>query len=156
MHSKWILILTFAHSKLSMNILDSQLKNEIKHTHLLKEGPAYIFENFLVTEFKEGATVDYQCFKEIYALLDNYSKGNKQFGFLSNRVNNYAVKATDFLLIAKERKDTTPYKSGVINYDQEGHRMFLFEKQFYKCSTKHFYGFQQAIHWAAPNLITAC
>jgi hypothetical protein len=139
-----------------MKILESSIKNQIKHIHLLKEGPAYIFENFVVTEFKEGATIDYECFKEIYALLDTYSGGDKQFGFLSNRVNNYAVKATDFIVLAQERKDATRYKSGVINYDIEGHQMFSFEKQFYKCDTKQFFGLNQAIHWAAPHLMATC
>lgn len=139
-----------------MKILETNITDQIKHIHLLKEGPAYVFDNFLVTEFEEGATIDYQCFKAIYHLLDTYSQGNSQFSFLSNRVHSYAVKAADFLIVEQEREGALRYKSAVISYDPTGHRMFSFEKKLYKCDTKLFFGLDKAIHWAAPNLITAC
>ncbi|MEQ3654421.1 MAG: hypothetical protein ABNH00_01020 [Dokdonia sp.] len=139
-----------------MRILESNLKPLIKHTHLLKAGPVFVFDTFLVTEFHEGSVVDYDCFKALYSLLDRYSKGDRAFGFLSNRVNSYSVKATDFVSLNKERNTEQKYLSAIVTYDTFGQQMFSFEKQIYKCSSEVFTGIEPALHWLDSQRSFAC
>lgn len=142
--------------KIKMRILESNLRSSIRHTHLLKAGPVYVFDTFLVTEFYEGSVIDYDCFKAIYSLLDTYSNGDRGYGFVSNRINSYSVKATDFVTLAKERKAGQTYLSAIVTYDSFGQQMFSFEKQIYQCNSSVFTGIESALHWLEHQRSIAC
>ena len=121
---------------------------------MLKAGPIYVFEEFLVTEFEEGAIVDFECFLDLYNLLDIYSPNNKAFGFLSNRVNSYSVRAGDFL--KAQSLSIKKYPTAVVTYNESGRKMFAFEKQIYKCQSEVFGDLDPAMSWLTQTLQPAC
>jgi len=74
-----------------MKVLDSSLKNDILKIIDLEQGPVYIFSQFIITEFNEGITVDEDCFLRLYQIVDNLGSEKEYFGFISNRINSYAI-----------------------------------------------------------------
>lgn len=114
-----------------MYLIDSNLKSEIKHTHKLQTGTIYVFEHFLVSEFSEGAVIDFDCMLEIYHYLNAYSENKSFFGYISNRVHKYNVKVTDFM-----KTKTIPqkiYPTAIVTYDDEGKNTYEFERQVSNC-----------------------
>jgi len=60
-----------------MYLKNSSLKSEIKKVHQLQNGTIYVFEDFLVSEFKEGAVIGFDNFVEIYHYLNSYGQDKK-------------------------------------------------------------------------------
>lgn len=137
-----------------MYLLETVSEKEIKNVHSLKAGPVYVFDNFLVSEFNEGALIDYNCFIELYTLLDIYSSNNKNYGYISHRKNTYAVKAADFLKVQKVV--AKKYPVAVVTYNKEAVKMFEFEKQLYKCDASLFNSLDKAMTWFSQSFTKAC
>ncbi len=116
-----------------MYLKNSSLKSEIKKVHQLQNGTIYVFEDFLVSEFKEGAVIGFDNFVEIYHYLNSYGQDKKFFGYISNRVHKYTVKVIDFMNTKSMTQKT--YPTAVVTYDEEGRNTFKFEKQVNNCQT---------------------
>lgn len=114
-----------------MYLENSVINKEVKKIHKLPQGTIYVFENFLVSEFKEGVIIDFDCLVQIYHYLNSYSENKRFFGYISNRVHKYTVKVTDFM----KTKSLTQkfYPTAVVTYDEEGRNTFKFEKQVNDC-----------------------
>ncbi|GLB53827.1 hypothetical protein NBRC110019_28680 [Neptunitalea chrysea] len=64
-------------------------------------GTFYFFEKYVITEFNEGVTVNFENCKELCFLIDKFYGENKSFGVISNRVYSYSVFPTDYLILRK-------------------------------------------------------
>ncbi len=155
MHSKYFILSIFAPSKFrDMYLLETVSRKEIKKIHILKAGPVYVFDTYIVSEFNEGALIDYSCFIELYSLLDIYSNNNDTYGYISHRKNTYAVKAADFLKVQSviDKK----YPVAVVTYNEDASKMFEFEKQLYKCDASLFNSLDKAMTWLSQSFTKAC
>lgn len=137
-----------------MHLKDSTIKDGVKKIHNLQQGTIYVFENFMISEFNEGAIIDFDCFVQLFHYLNSYSENKESFGYISNRVNNYTVKVTDFM-------ETRPlaqkvYPSAVITYDEKGRNTFKFEKQINDCHAILCESLDKAVLYLTGSLTNAC
>ncbi|WP_299684677.1 hypothetical protein [uncultured Dokdonia sp.] len=132
-----------------MYLENSVINKEVKKIHKLPQGTIYVFENFLVSEFKEGVIIDFDCFVQIYHYLNSYSENKRFFGYISNRVHKYTVKVTDFM----KTKSLTQkfYPTVVVTYDEEGKNTFKFEKQVNNCQAILCESLDKAVHHLTRN-----
>ena len=132
-----------------MYLEDSIINREVKKVHKLKQGTIYVFENFLVSEFKEDVIIDFDCFIQLYHYLNSYSENKRSFGYISNRVHKYTVKVTDFMKTKSMAQKI--YPTAVVTYDDEGKSTFLFEKKVYNCQAILCESLDKAVHHLTGN-----
>lgn len=112
-----------------MYLENSTICREVKEIHKLNNGTIYVFENFLVSEFKPDTIIDFDCFVQLYHYLNFYGEHKESFGYISNRVHKYTVKVADFMKARSLAKKV--YPTTVVTYDEETTKTFKFEKQIY-------------------------
>jgi len=154
MHRTYLICCIFVAQQHLMTIVDSSIKSLVKKVHMLKAGPVYIFDNFIATEFYEGATVDYDCIIALYGLLDAYSTPQKPFSIISNRINSYAINTSDFMkaYALSDKK----YPSAVVTTTEKGLKMSKFLKKLLNCNSQTFSNLDSATHWANQQIPTVC
>lgn len=128
-----------------MKVLDSSLKNHILKIINLEQGPVYIFDQFIITEFNEGITVDEDCFLRLYQIVDNLGSEKEYFGFISNRTNSYAIDAQAF-------KKALPYTnrfytSAFVTYTKRMYMTTSFEQCIYDTEFPTFSNLESAVEW---------
>ncbi|GGG05377.1 hypothetical protein GCM10011344_02260 [Dokdonia pacifica] len=135
-----------------MYLENSTINREVKKVHKLPNGTIYVFDDFLVSEFKEDAIIDFDCFVQLYHYLNSYSENKKSFGYISNRVHKYTVKVTDFM----RTKSLTQkiYPTAVVTYDDEGKNTFMFEKKVYNCQAFLCDSLDKAINHLTGRLVS--
>lgn len=80
-----------------------KVKDSIFYKDVLKElnyehGDVYIFNDFLVSENKQGITYTWENgVKVINDVVDFFGKRGNNLVYISNRINSYAVKPNDWL-----------------------------------------------------------
>lgn len=67
--------------------------------HHTKYGVFYFFDKYVITEFKEGITVNFDTCKDLCFLINKYYGDTQPFGIISNRTNSYAVFPTDYFYL---------------------------------------------------------
>jgi hypothetical protein len=137
-----------------MHLKDSTIKNEVKKIHKLEQGTIYVFEDFIVSEFKEDAIIDFDCFVQLYHYLNSYSENKSSYGYISNRVYNYTVKVTDFMKTRPLAQKV--YPTAVVTYDDESRNTFNFEKKIYNCQAMLFESLDKAVMSLTGVLTNAC
>ncbi|MFT5892374.1 MAG: hypothetical protein ACI9Y7_002484, partial [Dokdonia sp.] len=125
-----------------------------KKIHKLQQGTIYVFEDFLVSEFKEDAIIDFDCFVQLYHYLNSYSENKPSFGYISNRVYKYTVKVTDFMKTRSLAQKI--YPTAVVTYDDESRNTFKFEKQIYNCQATLCESLDKAVMLLTGTLTNAC
>jgi len=128
-----------------MKVLDSSLKNDILKIIDLEQGPVYIFSQFIITEFNEGITVDEDCFLRLYQIVDNLGSEKEYFGFISNRINSYAIDTQAY-------KRALPYTNrfyttAFVTYTNRMHMTTSFEQCIYETKFPTFSNLESAIKW---------
>ena len=128
-----------------MKVSESPLKQYIKNIIPLDQGPVYIFDKFIITEFNKGTTVDEDCFLNLFLILDSCSVEKKPFGFISNRVNSYAVDARAYEKVAKYAKRF--YTSAFVVYSKRMSIATSFEEYIYNTKLSVFSELNEAVQW---------
>ncbi|WP_299766089.1 hypothetical protein [uncultured Dokdonia sp.] len=134
-----------------MYLENSAINKEVKKVHQLSNGTIYVFENFLVSEFKEGAIIDFDCFVQLYHYLNSYSENKQSFGYISNRVHKYTVKVADFM--KTKSLGQKAYPMAVVTYDEEGENTFKFEKQVNNCQAILCESLDKAVTYLTNNIL---
>lgn len=107
-------------------------------------GTVYIYEGMIVTEFKEGVNVSYATgFNLLLACLKHI--GNDPFTVVSNRINSYSVKPTDYKFLSK-----VPNLMGVaiVARDAMSSANAMLEAKFFTKSFGVFNDLQSAKQWS--------
>ncbi len=138
-----------------MYLENSIIRKEVKEIHKLNNGIIYVFENFLVSEFKPDAIIDFDSFVQLYHYLNSYSENKESFGYISNRVHNYTVKVADFMKARPLAQKV--YPTAVVTYDEETTKTFEFERQVYKnCQAVLCESLDKAIASVSRSLTKVC
>jgi len=138
-----------------MYLENSTIRKEVKEIHKLDYGTIYVFENFLVSEFKADTIIDFDCFVLLYHYLNSYGEHKESFGYISNRVHKYTVKVADFMKARPLAQKI--YPTAVVAYDDEAAKTFMFEKQIYKnCNAVLCDSLDKAIDSVSECLTKAC
>lgn len=67
--------------------------------HQTRHGEFYFFDKYVITEFKEGVTVNFDTTKDLCFLINKYYGDTQPFGLISNRKHSYAVFPTDYFYL---------------------------------------------------------
>lgn len=137
-----------------MYLKDSIIQSDVKRIHELQQGTVYVFDDFLVSEFKEGAIVDFDCFVQLYHYLNSYSENKPSFGYISNRIHNYTIKIADFMRTRALAQKI--YPTAVVTYNDEGRNTFNFEKQINNCHAISCESIDKAVIYLTRTLTNAC
>lgn len=129
------------------------LKNSQHYKDVLQElnydfGNYYLFDKYIVAEIFEDVIYTWDDYgsKVIEDLCMVYEDRITDVVYLSNRVNNYAVKPTDWLKLYKNQYTMKGY--GIISYTEKGFLNAFLEKFFVKCTFNRFKSLEKAIEWA--------
>ena len=130
-----------------MKIVDSTLADSILDIHITKQGNFYFLEGMVISEINEGITYTFnEASKVIQAAHDFYGP-NISVCYLSNRVNNYSLKPSDWL---KFFRNTSNQLNGyaVITKSENSWFNALMERLFCKTDIVRFDNLYKAIEWA--------
>lgn len=129
-----------------MRIDESNFEGKLQEYHLLDFGTIYFFENIIVSEINEGVIFSYKLAEIIINLaLSHYGTENTVI-YISNRVNSYSVKPTDWIKINNRFSNLVGV--GVVNYTTFSRSIFAIEKLFSKRAFMGFDNLNEALRWA--------
>lgn len=118
----------------------------------LEFGTINLCDQFLISECKEGILLDVDSNRKILEIGKN-AFNNQAFGYISNRINSYAVDP----LVYREAADHPQLKAiAVVSYSDIGHQSAVLEQSFYtnKNSFQIFSSLEEAKDWIRKVLET--
>ena len=130
----------------------TSIKNTLFYKEVLFElnypfGNYFIFNGFIIAEINEDVVYSWDkhgklVAEHVYRLLED---DTAHTFYLTNRINRYSVKPTDWLKFFRFGYNIAGY--GVISYTEKGFANALLEKLFIKKPMKRFKSLETAIDW---------
>jgi len=111
------------------------IKNEIAHLEL--------YEKYIVSSINEEIIIDENILHWLVMLFDKYYP-NKNFAYITNRVNQYSLNPMVYPLMAMHKGLQA---MAIVSYTDLGKQTALYEKGFFKKPLNIFSNTEQAIHW---------
>ncbi|MEP3208876.1 MAG: hypothetical protein ABJN95_06795 [Maribacter sp.] len=127
---------------------DSVFYHDAIHEINYSFGDFYLFDGFVIAEVYEGVTFtwDNHGKKVVEDIAYLYDTNGHDLIFISNRINSYSIKPTDWRKFFKNRYVLNGY--AVVSYSTIGNSIALLEKLFIKTQSKRFNSLEDAIEWA--------
>ncbi len=130
-----------------MRIEDSKYRLIVKKKITIEEGDFYIFDDFVVSEIKEGAIFNWECAEGlIEQIYEYFGSRDIRVAYISNRINSYSIYPQDWLKFFKSRQNLTSI--AVVTKNRTGLSNFIFEMLFVKTKLQKFTSLDEAIIWA--------
>ena len=128
-------------------VKDSIFYKEAIHILNYPFGNFYLFEKFVIGEFKEDVVVTWDDHAKILVedLTSLYDHNGENIVYITNRVHSYAVKPSDWLKFYKSDYRIKGY--AIVSYTPRGVLNSLIEKLFIKSKFRSFESLQDAIDW---------
>lgn len=117
----------------------------------LESGKIYIYDNYMVASFNEGATVTLEKAFQVIGISEIHFR-NKDFGYISLRKNSYAVDPTIYNFV---RGLDNLKAFAIVSVKEIDMHNFKIEKMFYKKPMKFFIEYSNALTWVKKKLSTA-
>ena len=138
-----------------MRISDLKSTEEVVTIYHLDIGIVTMFDTFVVTEFNEGILLDAQNYQYLAELLKDHFEHLDSFGYISNRINAYAVVPT--ALMNTGTFNIPKAKVAIVSYNEISKNSSIFESNFYPFKPEIFDDLVNALAWVTSNpLVTAC
>ncbi|MCG2418379.1 hypothetical protein K8089_05035 [Aequorivita sp. F47161] len=118
------------------------------HYYDFKESEVFIFDNFLVNQFKEGITVVPAHNQKLREILDAHF-ANKKMVYISNRYFNYAVDPLTYLETSKIHRLVA---IAIVAKTKIAKSNAKLESMFYKKKFKIFDTLSEAMAWVQKEL----
>lgn len=132
-----------------MKLIDSQIDSKIIATYTISIGKIYIFKNYVVAEYNEGLHLTFDDYGDVINIIDMHF-GDKQFGFIANRINSYSLHLTDAPKYHKAFPNLYAY--AVVYYTTLTRQNVELEKRFYHFNRESFSELSSAIDWIKLEL----
>ncbi|MBV7268334.1 hypothetical protein [Winogradskyella luteola] len=131
-------------------MINSPNLNNKDHT-LLKTnlGSVYLFDNYIITDFKEGIDITFDNFNEVSEIIKVYFE-DRPFGFIANRVNSYSINLTDASKFNANFPNLKAY--AVVVYNTITERVFEIENHFFTFNRSVFKEIDSAVTWIEESL----
>ena len=114
-----------------MRVKDTPLLQYVRETHELAYGVFYFFDNFIISEIKEGVLFDWEKALEILNLgIEFYGNETNHLNYISNRINDYSIKPQDWLKFLNMGKRFKLF--AVVTYRSKSIPNLIIERFFYK------------------------
>lgn len=127
---------------------DSVFYHEAIHEINYPFGDFYLFDGFVIAEVYEGVTFtwDNHGKKVVEDIAYLYDTNGDDIILISNRINPYSIKPTDWRKFFKNRYTLKGY--AVVSYSKIGNSIALLERLFISTKSKRFNSLENAIEWA--------
>ena len=130
-----------------MTVKDSVLVSKLINYSNTKFGNYYFFKNFLVSEINDDVIFNRETIHELIALIyENYGE-NSSIHYITNRINSFSVKPTDWQPFFKSDYVHLIKSFSFITYTKAAENNALIEIKFIKNKAKHFSNLNDAINW---------
>ena len=128
---------------------ESPIFQDVIKSFNTKIGTVFIFDNYIITEFKEGIDINFENHYEVSIIIQNHFK-DKPFGFLANRINSYSINLSDAHLFNEAFPNCKAY--AITYYNEISEKVMTLENQFFKFNRKAFKNLKQATDWIKSTL----
>ncbi len=126
--------------------------NKKDHTHHnVTLGSLYLFDNYVVAEFKEGVDINFDNFSDVTEIVKKQFN-DKPFGFIANRLNSYSIDLTDATKFNAYFPNLQAY--AIVAYTVMTRRVFEVENHFFDFNREAFKNLEQASEWVERTLST--
>ncbi|MEK6152661.1 hypothetical protein WIW50_05355 [Flavobacteriaceae bacterium 3-367] len=126
-------------------MMTPQINKKLLKQHDLPIGSFYFYENFVVSEIKEGVTMTFETASKIFELGKTYFGNTTPFVYISNRVNSYAFDPTAHFKSTAMFPNLKGY--AVVVYDTINDKVAKMEQPFMNKPAHIFKRLQDAIDW---------
>ncbi|WP_299443834.1 hypothetical protein [uncultured Aquimarina sp.] len=129
-------------------VKDSQFYQDAIQELKYSFGDFYLFEGFVIGEFKEDMVVTWDDHAKILVedLANLYDHNGENVVYITNRVHSYAVKPSDWIKFYNSDYKMRGY--AIVSYTPRGILNSLIEKLFIKSRFRSFESLEEAINWA--------
>ena len=128
-----------------MKIADSNLADQIKDVHITDQGVFYFLEGIVISELNEGITYTWEDAESVIQVVRDFYGSDPNVCYISNRVNKYSVKPSDWLNFYRNNHELNGY--AVVTQNENSWYNALMEKLFSKVEIKRFNNIYEAIDW---------
>ncbi len=118
-------------------------KKVIVREYKLDMGTVQVYDNYMVSNFDEGATLTLERAYQIIGISEIHFRG-KNFGYISLRQNSYAIDPTIYTYL---RQLENLKAIAIVSIKEIDMHNFKIEKLFYKKQMKFFIEFENALAW---------
>ena len=133
-----------------MTTYNSAVQNRIVKHHSFDIGDVYLFDKFIITEFKYGAEINFETFYEVSLIIqDNFD--TSPFGIIANRINSYSVNLNDAPLFNEAFPNCKAF--AIVHYNSLTEKVIEVENQFFTFNREAFGDLMEAVNWVDQNLI---
>ncbi len=132
-----------------MNLGQSKKRKKVfVREYKLDVGTVQVYENYMVANFDEGATITLERAYQIIGISEIHFRG-KDFGYISLRQNSYAVDPTIYTYI-RQLENLKAF--AIVSVKEIDMHNFKIEKLFYKKQMKFFIEFDNALAWVKKRV----
>ena len=114
-------------------------------------GVFYYFDGLVISEIKEGIVLEWEMAEMAVLAAQEIFKENQPIVYISNRINNYSIIATDWVKFFKNRQQLAHY--AVVGRTKGNFASVVLEKMFFKNSIVQFQNLDDAVLWALEKII---
>ena len=132
-----------------MIITNSVLKNKNCTQVEVSLGAVYLFDSYIITNFKEGVDINHDNFHEVGMKIKEHF-GEKPFGYIANRLNSYSINLNDVHVFNDAFPNLKAY--AVVAYNTLTERVFEIENHFFESNRNTFKNLEAAVEWVEDIL----
>ncbi len=132
-----------------MRIADSNLADQILDVHITDQGIFYFLDGIVISEINEGITYTWEEAKNAIDAAIEFYGDDYNLCYISNRVNKYSVKPSDWLKFYRNNFRLNGY--AVVTKSENSWFNALMEKLFSKVDIKRFDSLYDAINWCKTH-----
>lgn len=121
---------------------------EVVREYHLEFGTVKVYNNYMVSSFKEGTTVTLERAYQLIGISEIHFRG-RNFGYISHRSNSYAIDPTIYTYL---RGLENLKAFAIVSRKEIDMHNFGIEKLFYKKNMQFFIEYDNALAWIKKRL----
>ncbi|WP_298903264.1 hypothetical protein [uncultured Psychroserpens sp.] len=135
------------------------IKETVFYDKILKElnyefGDVFIFDGFIISEMKEGFTINWD--EHMTNVSDDVAQFSGNNGsdliYISHRIHSYSIMPSDWLKFYKQSYTLKGY--GIVGYTRSSFLHVVIENLFFHKKIKRFANLETAIQWATDKVLS--
>lgn len=131
-------------------VTDLDFFKNIREIREFEFGIFYYFEGLVISEMKEGVTMNWNMAQKAVAAAHEIFGEDKPLAYISNRINKYYVVPSDWAKFYKHRHQLSFYS--VVGDTKGSFASLVLERMFFQNSIKQFSDLEEAVAWSLAKI----
>ncbi len=131
-------------------VTDLDFFKNIREIREFEFGIFYYFEGLVISEMKEGVTMNWNMAQKAVAAAHEIFGEDKPLAYISNRINKYYVVPSDWAKFYKHRHQLSFYS--VVGDTKGSFASLVLERMFFQNSIKQFSDLEEAVEWSLAKI----